>query len=203
MLLTAKASEIEGSDTLANFPLLVRLNAANHASVFAGAKADGSDLRFTLRNGNSLSYELVSFDAAAQSAQIWVRVPALSKTQNEFYLYYGNLAAGTASSSSVWSNYTAVYHFEQAGATWNASNRATGQIGSSWQYGTNKTVSTNSIVMTQKSWTVSAWVNLDEHGTDFVLQGGPCFFFLAPPGTRSTRMATAPPAASIIAIAAG
>ena len=202
MLIGAKSSEVEGSGTFANFPMLVRLNAANHASIFAAAKADGSDLRFTLRNGSLLNHELVSYDGSAQTAQIWVRMGALSKTQNELYVYYGNPTASSTSSSSVWSNYTAVYHFEQNpasgsltdsspnghsgatrvanGVTWSAADRMSGQIGSAWQYDTDKTVVNQSIVLTQKSWTVSAWVNLDTRGTDFVLQGGPCFFFLAP-----------------------
>ncbi len=101
-----------GSENLADFPVLVKLSAANFD--FAKASATGSDIRFTDRFGTPLSYEIERWDSGAQQAAVWVKVPQVDKTSavNYVNLYHGNAAAADAQSpADVWSNgYKGVWH---------------------------------------------------------------------------------------------
>ena len=64
---------------------------------FTRAQSDGSDLRVTAGNGSTLlPFWIEAWDASAQRARIWVRVPALDTTGTTLYLYYGNPAAASA-----------------------------------------------------------------------------------------------------------
>lgn len=201
MPFTAKADSVEGTDPLTNFPILVQLSSAQ-AAVFTRAASDGRDLRFTSADGvTPLEAEIVRYDAGSQQAEIWVRADVLSKTSNQFYMYYGNPLASSASTSAVWSDYKAVYHFEQdpavgtlldsspaqahastmvrQSATWTSGDLVAAKIGRGWHYDTNKTVNTNGIRVATATWTMSAWLKHDSHGTDFFTQSDPCYFHLS------------------------
>jgi len=82
-----------GSETLVNFPMLVRLDAANVPgfSYAQLAFGNGSDLRFTDANGVELSYEIESWNPNGTSL-VWVRVPSLSKG-GSIIAYWGNPSA--------------------------------------------------------------------------------------------------------------
>ena len=60
--------------TVANFPLLVRLTAAN-TDVFTQATANGADIRFTTSNGvTRLKHQRERWDAVNHVAEVWVLV---------------------------------------------------------------------------------------------------------------------------------
>ncbi len=82
-----------GSETLANFPMLVRLDATNVPgfSYAQMAFANGADLRFTDANGVELSYEIESWNPSGTSL-VWVRVPSLVKG-GSIIAYWGNPTA--------------------------------------------------------------------------------------------------------------
>jgi len=63
---------------------------------YAKAKADGSDVRFYDVNGNKLSYWTESWNAGGTSV-FWVKVPSAGTAT--LYMYYGNSAATSESSS--------------------------------------------------------------------------------------------------------
>jgi hypothetical protein len=87
-----------------NFPLLVRLNAANFSSGFAQSKAGGADLRFT--KGDSvtrLSHQVESWDSAGKSAVIWVRVDTVkgNATTQKIVMHWGKADAADSSKSAA------------------------------------------------------------------------------------------------------
>lgn len=107
---------------VSQFPLLVRLNASNAADVFSGAKSGGADIRFGRGNGTKLAYEIERWDAAAQVAEIWVRMDTVrpNDTLQTLWLYWGKADANAASNgSAVFSasnGYVAVWHMNGAGS---------------------------------------------------------------------------------------
>jgi predicted GH43/DUF377 family glycosyl hydrolase len=57
---------------------------------FAAAAADGSDLRVTTADGTTLlDFWIETFDAAAESGCLWVRVPLLPIAGTTVHVYYG------------------------------------------------------------------------------------------------------------------
>ena len=97
-----------------NFPTLVRLTSA-HASIFAGSKGDGSDVRFSLPGGEQLAYEIDRWDSAGQVAEIWVLLPTVNASgTTPVRIHYGNPSASSRSDGSrVFSNnsgYVGVWH---------------------------------------------------------------------------------------------
>lgn len=110
---TYKASTI--TENLTNYPALLSLNATNFNG-WVTALANGFDLRFVDEDDvNALAFDRVSFNATAQTAEIWVKDPDVvvgSDYQRGLYIYWGNVAAADANNpSEVWSDYAAVYHF--------------------------------------------------------------------------------------------
>lgn len=90
--------------TQKNFPVLIRLNAGNAAKVFAEAKTNGGDLRFT-RGGtgdtSQLPYELNKYNAANQTAIIWVKTDSVqgNNATQSINMYWGKSSATTTSDS--------------------------------------------------------------------------------------------------------
>jgi hypothetical protein len=87
-----------------NFPLLVRLNAANFGTGFAQAKAGGADLRFT--KGDSvtrLSHQIESWDSAGKTAAIWVRVDTVkgNATTQKIVMHWGKADAADSSKGAA------------------------------------------------------------------------------------------------------
>ncbi len=124
--------------TQKNFPVLIRLNAGNAAKVFAQAKTTGGDLRFT-RGGtgdtSQLPYELNKYNAANQTALIWVKTDSVqgNNATQSINMYWGKSSATTTSDSTkvfVPSNgYATVLHLNKRGTAGAAVtyNDATGQ----------------------------------------------------------------------------
>jgi len=58
---------------------------------FSHTRFDGGDIRFTDTAGNLLPYWIESYDASAQTAKIFVKVPSLPANATiVIYMYYGN-----------------------------------------------------------------------------------------------------------------
>lgn len=108
-------SKLQVAEDLINYPVLVRLTGAN----FDFSKSvNGNDIRFTDVNKRYLlDYEKVSYDPAG-FAELWVRIPRLSSSEDTTILmYYGNSSAWDGSNSaSVWSEgYRGVWHANDIG----------------------------------------------------------------------------------------
>ncbi len=183
------------TSTETNFPLLVRLGADD--SVFAQAKADGSDLRFTKPDGTTrLPHEIEHWDATGKSAAVWVLIDEVKgNTLNQlFRMYWGKADAPDSSKGSSVFNpahgFAGVWHMNGTGdetdatgngnvaVATNAPGTATGVIGKgrSLARGTSQhfvVADAASLNMTAPGLTLSAWVNAtDWEGSSRIFQKG-------------------------------
>jgi hypothetical protein len=113
ILTTPDGADLPASAQVDNFPLLVRLNSTFFD--FAAAKADGSDLRFSARDGAALPYQIEAWDAAQGEAVIWVRVPMIrGNDRQEIRLHWGKPDAMSESNGRAVFNdsngYLSVWH---------------------------------------------------------------------------------------------
>lgn len=86
-----------------------------------------AELRFTSDSAGTteIPFEIVSLDTAAETCEIWAKVPTVSyNTDTDFYMWYGDAtltpyaATDTYGSQNVWSSgYKAVYPFQETGGT--------------------------------------------------------------------------------------
>jgi len=93
-------------DELTDFPVKVIISSDN--PIFDVAKNDGSDVRFTAADGETLlKFEREVHDTTEKIAVYHVKIPSVSSTSDtDFYLYYGNASASDASSpNDVWDSY--------------------------------------------------------------------------------------------------
>ena len=78
---------------LTNYQVQVTLDGTTFD--FSRAQTDGRDLRVTDASGTAaLPFWIDTWNAAAQRATIWVKLPTLPTAGATIYLYYGNAAAG-------------------------------------------------------------------------------------------------------------
>jgi biopolymer transport protein ExbB len=111
--LSATGADIPGAPT--DVPILIRLSLANF-QYFSDAKPDGSDFVFIAADDKTpLKFHIEKFDAQAQIALVWVRMPRLTggaKT-DKIFLYYGNKKATSGSDppGTYDTNQALVYHF--------------------------------------------------------------------------------------------
>ncbi len=107
----------EGSETLANFPVLVKVSESG-ISGFRYAdclKSNGGDLRFADAEGNLLASEVDTWDTNGVSL-VWVKVPSLTAA-TEITAYYGWVLPPAVDSSAVWANgYVGVWHLNESAA---------------------------------------------------------------------------------------
>ena len=108
--------DYEGSETLANFPVLVKISQGS-PSGFSYAdclKPNGGDLRFADADGNLLASEVDTWNSNGVSL-VWVKVPSLTSS-TKITAYYGCDSVPTVDSASVWANgYVGVWHLGDAG----------------------------------------------------------------------------------------
>ncbi len=96
---------------VADFPLLVRLNATNFT--FAQARHDGADIRFVDSGGASLHHEIEHWDDEKYVAEVWVLVPRIEGDSDDNFvlMYWGDpLAAPVSSGPSVFGAFACVLH---------------------------------------------------------------------------------------------
>lgn len=105
------------TDGIGALPVLVRLHVGNFR--FAGAKEDGSDLRFVSGDDKTpLKYHIEKYDPMLGEALIWVSVPNVQPgAKEDVWLYYGNKKANAVSDpkGTYTSDSTVVYHFAERG----------------------------------------------------------------------------------------
>ena len=108
-------SGYDGSETLANFPVLVKVSESG-ISGFRYAdcrKLNGGDLRFADAEGNLLASEVDTWNTNGVSL-VWVKVPSLTAA-TMITAYYGWELAPIVDSSAVWANgYVGVWHLNES-----------------------------------------------------------------------------------------
>lgn len=101
------------SETLSDFPVLIRLSAERNAFRYSKCKVDGGDLRFSDEAGNLIPCEVDTWNPDGESL-VWVRVPSLSST-TKIKAYYGCDNPATMNPKDVWSNgYVGVWHLNES-----------------------------------------------------------------------------------------
>jgi len=118
IVLDTSASGVAISEQPGSVPVLVRLVGGNFN--FAGAKEDGTDLRFVAEDDKTLlPYHIEKFDSLMNEAMVWVKVPDLKPgAKTTIWLYYGNSekAAKIEDAKSTYDADTVlVYHFNEKG----------------------------------------------------------------------------------------
>lgn len=106
------------TSTVRDFPVLVRLTAADFA--FAQAKGKGQDIRFATKGGAHLRYQIDRWDSAKGIAEIWVKVDSIKGNANDsLVMRWGNAAAADSSDGgAVFSGangYLGVWHLGGTG----------------------------------------------------------------------------------------
>ena len=83
----------QSGSTLTDYQVRIELNSSNFD--FSKANADGSDIRFTADDGETLlSYYIEKWDSTNEEAIIWVKVPSIPANGDvTIYMYYGNSSA--------------------------------------------------------------------------------------------------------------
>ena len=99
------------ADAVYQFPLLVRLNAANFP--FHQARRDGADIRVLDAMANTLDYQIERWDQDGEAADLWVLVPRIegNTRDNTLFLYWGNpLSTPMSSGPAVFGDEAFVFH---------------------------------------------------------------------------------------------
>lgn len=118
-------SGYKGSETLENFPVLVRLSANSPAGFdYNHCAANGADVYFTDASNNVLAHEIDTWDTSGESL-IWVKIPSVTPVAQStatFTMHYGSAIPATITlpdASSVWTaaGYSGVWHFGPAKGT--------------------------------------------------------------------------------------
>lgn len=97
------------ASTLTNFPALVKSNSTFHIGT-----STGYDVHFQDLAGNELAYDLDYYDPVTGNGAWWVQIPSLpSSGPTSIKMLYGDSSVTTNGStpSTVWADYTYVYHF--------------------------------------------------------------------------------------------
>ena len=107
------------TETLSNFPILVRLSASRHRNFNpADCGENGADIRFALEDGTVLAHEIDTWNASGESL-VWVNVPSLTAS-TRITAYWGvkdASAAPTVNAADAWPDFVAVYHLGDGGTT--------------------------------------------------------------------------------------
>ena len=116
----------KGTETLTDFPALIKLPLAADGFAYADAAANGADIFFTDSGGNVLSHEIDHWNADGAS-YIWVKVPTLTAATT-ITMHWGEaLPADLPAATTTWSGYVGVWHMNAAnGSTSTAEPDATG-----------------------------------------------------------------------------
>ena len=184
--LTVDNTEVGGTTTLTNFPILLSINdsdLATEANSGFVSSSNGFDIAFTSSDGTTqLDHELIDYTATTGELLAWVRFPSLSAiSDTDFFIYFGNSSITTdQSSNGTWSsNFTGVYHLDSdyTDATSNSNNctnngttfSTTAQIASSSDFNANTdniNCGTNASLQPTNAVTVSAWVRSKDTNED-------------------------------------
>ena len=110
---TFTATGYQGSATLENFPVLVKLPGAIEGFDYSDFGTE-TNLVFRDAGGNPLPHEIDTWDTSGTSL-IWVRLPSLTATTS-FTMFFCGSEAVANDSASTWTgaNYVGVWHMDEA-----------------------------------------------------------------------------------------
>ena len=109
-------SAYAGSETLTNFPVLVRIREGSptgfsYGNVINALASDKNaiDIGFTDSTGTGLPYDIDTWDPNGESL-VWVRLPAVTNG-TRFAMFWGSTSSGKdLCAGNVWSEYVGVWH---------------------------------------------------------------------------------------------
>ena len=150
---------------ITDFPVLVRLSAANGFDAADLQRADHADLAFYSGNlSQKLPYEIESWDPDGES-RVWVKVPELTPDL-KLNLLYGSAEAANNTPSDVWTAYRGVWHLNEAEGTLRKDSTANGMDGEAVNGRVLMTDPSGSVISGAKEYvTVSMWVKPSAVGT--------------------------------------
>jgi gliding motility-associated-like protein len=188
--ITLNGSQICGSGTHTNFPVLVQLTANFLKTTPTGlvTNANGYDIIFTAADQTTiLSHQIDYYNSATGTYSAWVNVPSLTGgADTDIYMYYGNAGIVTdQSTTATWNaNYRTVYHFENnsfadatpnaINATNNGSTNVAAKIGEGRDLDgvSNYIQSASNDLATANNFTLSAWFKADATTPSHILWQG-------------------------------
>ena len=119
-----QVSGYTGTETLQNFPVLVRLagyDASTQTGIPGFRYADltnnkGKDIAFFDELGNHLASEIQTNDwTTSGTSLVWVRLPQMQQG-TKFYLCYNTEASGVwVTNQNPWTEYVGVWHLDENG----------------------------------------------------------------------------------------
>ncbi len=99
--------------SIADVPVLVRLSTAISGFSYSDFQAaDDSDLCFADENGVILPHDVDEWNTSGESL-VWVKLPS-GAAGTKITAYYGSATWRNASGTAVWSDYTGVWHMNEA-----------------------------------------------------------------------------------------
>lgn len=181
----ASVTGADVQETLADFPVLVRLHAGNFG-YFMELADNGRDLRFLKDEQTPLHYQIEQLDSSNEMGLVWVRLPQVrgGVSSDDFWMYYGSANAADASDGKALYDVAQglVYHFKVGenlpqDATAYASHavdskaqiQSTGWIGAAAQFNGAGPISINPApqlaMSADKGWSFSTWIKIDQPQT--------------------------------------
>jgi hypothetical protein len=119
LIFNTTASGADVSENVCNFPVLIRLTNSNFD--FSKAQPNGNDIRLQKATGAPLPFEIERWDAAAQKAEIWVKLDTIYGNDSTHFitLYWGlgSAATGASNSAAVFdtaNGFQGVWHMSQS-----------------------------------------------------------------------------------------
>lgn len=107
--------DLPSVDIAKGIPALVKLSEAIEGFDYDDfSLPNGADMMFVDANGDPLPHEVDTWNPLGESL-VWVRLPSTAKG-TLITMYYGKGTRPTTSPTDVWSEYTGVWHFEEAAA---------------------------------------------------------------------------------------
>ena len=103
-----------GSETLTDFPVLVRLSKVRNDFKYAKCPNNGANLRFSDSEGNLLAHEIDTWNPAGESL-VWVKVPTFNASTVITAHYDCDSPVDALPAAQVWSNgFIGVWHLGQS-----------------------------------------------------------------------------------------
>ncbi|HEX6223076.1 MAG TPA: DUF2341 domain-containing protein, partial [Chryseolinea sp.] len=188
--LTIKGSEVCGSGTLTNFPVLINLNGDVFKTSPAGLvmHPNGFDIAFTASDQTTvLNHEIEAYNGTGGTFSAWVSIPSLSASvDTEIYFYYGHPGiSADPSAAATWdTNFRTIYHFNNdnfndatingINSTNNGTTNIAGKIGDGRDFdgAANYIQSSSNDLATANNFTISVWFKADVVSPGHILWQG-------------------------------
>lgn len=118
-------ADLPSADQVQGIPALVKLSETIDGFDYDDfTLTNGGDMMFVDADGYPLSHEIDVWNPSGESL-VWVKLPSTAKG-TLITMYYGKGTRPTTSPTDVWSEYTGVWHFEEAEGTYANSTAAAG-----------------------------------------------------------------------------